>query len=103
MDIDDDDVPSSSTIVVNAPVMSLPGARSVGVTSSDMMSSLAGKSYSNIGQPIKFNNVTSAQPLPGRQVNSSTLLLSYMLSLDHSRKYFCLWDPNGWFRLSKFL
>ncbi|CAB4016882.1 Hypothetical predicted protein [Paramuricea clavata] len=71
MDIDDDDVPSSSTIVVNTPVMSLPGARSVGVTSSDMMSSLAGKSYSNIGQPIKFNNVTSAQPLPGRQVTNS--------------------------------
>ena len=65
MDIDDDDVPSSSTILENnAPVLSLPGARSVGVTSSNMV---AGKSYSNIGQPIKYN-VTSAQPLPGRQV-----------------------------------
>ncbi len=70
MDIDDDDVPSSSTIVVNTPVMSLPGARPVGVTSSDMISSLAGNSYSNIGQPMKFNTVTSAQPLPGRQVKN---------------------------------
>ena len=68
MDIDDDDAPSSSTILVNTPVMSLPGARPVGVTSSDMMSSLASK-YSNVSQPMKFSNVASAQPLPGRQVS----------------------------------
>lgn len=80
MDIDDDDVPSSSTILVNTPVMSVPGARSVMVTSSDMMTSLPGKSYSNIGQSIKFNNVTPGQPLPGRQVKDFALL-SYRLKL----------------------
>lgn len=68
MDIDDDDVPSSSTILVNTPVTSLPGARPAAVTSSDMMSSMPAKSYSNLGQPMKFNNVMSSQPLPGRQV-----------------------------------
>lgn len=70
MDIDDeDDAPSSSTIlVVNTTDMTQPSARSVMVSSSDMMTSLPGKPYSDIGQSIKYNNVSSAQPLPGRQV-----------------------------------
>ena len=84
MDIDDDDVPTSSKIVINSPVMSLPGARSVMVTSSDMMTSLPGKSYSNIGQSMKFNNVTSGQPLPGRQVKDFAWF-SYTLQLGKNR------------------
>jgi hypothetical protein len=87
MDIDDDDVPSSSNIVVNTPVISLPGARPPGVTSSDMVSSLANKSYSNIGQPIRFNTVTSAQQLPGRQVRCVQVLRSYFEF--HTLHYSC--------------
>lgn len=59
----DDEISSSSAIVVNSPVTAQPGARSMGMTSSEITSSLSTKSYSNVGQAV-----TSAQPLTGLQV-----------------------------------
>lgn len=75
MDIEDDDnEPSSSTSLIDIPT----GARPIGVSSSDMVSSLTGTSHSYIGQhPTSVGNMTPEQPSSRRQV----LLLIFVFKI----------------------
>lgn len=67
MDIEEDEAPSSSTILVNTPVMSGPGGTSRSELTQGAANSLMKPYYSTQNQ-IKLDNITSGQTTIARQV-----------------------------------